>query len=458
MGGGVPEVAREHIDWVRLEDMATPTISRTAPSAAPSWVAAPYRLLIRTSLALALGAGFSIGLYLILGFAFGLPLAPSTPALMQVHGQVQSLGFVALFIMAVGVQLFPRFHASRLDRPSQVSLGGLLLALGIVLRVTGQPLPPTAALRPAILITSGILQLVGVLLAVHAFAKVIRGGVQPAPAGWRALLPATMGSSLLLALALNLFASVELAGGSLVVPFAQDEALIHLELWGFASSMVLAVSGRIFPRFLLLQPTRDALLRVALLFWATGSVGVPLVWLLLPGVPAVRTATALSQLLGVALFLLGLRLYEPPARASGTPHVTNPTRRWARWAFGLLLAAGAVDFGIALADSLGVQTSLTELSAARHLVAQGFLLPVMVYMAGRILPGYSGYMVHRPRLLAALVWTFLLGAALRGSAELVGGYAPGFGALVALGGTLGVAAFTVFAVGLWRATGRAPAG
>ena len=216
--------------------MATVTAPETAAS--PGWLTAPYRLLIRTSLALALGVGFSIGLYLLLGFAFGLPLAPSTPALMQVHGQVQSLGFVALFIMAVAVQLFPRFHASRLDRPAQVSLGGLLVALGIVLRVVGQPLLPPSTLRPALLIGSGVLELVGVLLAVHAFARVIRSGTQPRPSGWRALLPATMGISLLLALALNVLASVELANGSLVVPFEQDEALIHLELWGFASSMV----------------------------------------------------------------------------------------------------------------------------------------------------------------------------------------------------------------------------
>lgn len=61
----------------------------------------PHPLLIRTSLGLALAFGFSLGLYLIVGFALALPLAPSTPALMQVHGQIQALGFVALFIMAV---------------------------------------------------------------------------------------------------------------------------------------------------------------------------------------------------------------------------------------------------------------------------------------------------------------------------------------------------------------------
>jgi hypothetical protein len=104
-----------------------------------SWLDSPYRLLIRTSLALGVGAGFSLGLYLLLGFAFGLPLSAATPALMQVHVQVQVFGFLAMFIMAVGVQLFPRFHATRLDRPAQVSAGGMLLATGVALRAIAQP-------------------------------------------------------------------------------------------------------------------------------------------------------------------------------------------------------------------------------------------------------------------------------------------------------------------------------
>ena len=436
--------------------MATSIAFRISRAGAPGWLSAPYRLLIRTSLFLALAAGFSIGLYLVVGFALGVPMAASTPALIQVHGQVQALGFVALFIMAVGVQLFPRFHSTRLEQPAQVSLGGLLLALGIVLRLVGQPLLPPAPLRPAIVVGSGVLELVGVLLAVQAFAKVVRGGVQPAPGGWRALLPATMATSLLLALLLNLYACLQLADGPLVVPFAQDEALTHLQLWGFASSMVLAVSGRIYPRFLLLRPTRDGLLKIALSMWAVGSLGLPIVWLTAAEVPLLRAAAALAQLLGAALFVVGLRLYEPPVRQSGMPHVTTPTRRWARAAYALLLAACAADFGAALAEASGVPISVTRLSAARHLLAQGFLMTVIIYMAARILPGYSGYMMHKPRLLAGLVWTVLVGAVLRGGAELTGGYAPGWGGVVALGGTLGVAAFVVFAVGLWRTTSQAP--
>jgi hypothetical protein len=417
----------------------------------------PHPLLIRTSLALALVFGFSLGLYLVLGFAFGLPLSVATPALMQVHGQVQALGFVALFIIAVGVQLFPRFHASRLDRPRLVSIGGLALALGLCLRALLQPVLPGPPARAFGLVSSGILELAGVALAIYAFARVIRHSVQPRGGGFAAVLPATLGLSLISALILNAILCVNLAQGGIVVPSAQDEALIHLELWGFATTMALAVSGRIFPKFLLLQDTREHLLPLAFVLWAIGSLGVPAVWLALPDASSLRALVAFAQLAGATLFVVALRLYELPVRASGMPHVTYPTRRWIRLAFAMMLASAVADFGLALAESMGATTpTLVELSAARHAVAQGFLLPLIVLMAARILPGYSGHMMRQPELLSAMMWMLIIGAALRFVAELFGGYGPGWGALVALGGTLGVVAFIVFGVGLWLSTTGVP--
>jgi hypothetical protein len=261
-----------------------------------------------------------------------------------------------------------------------------------------------------------------------------------------------MGTSLVLAVGLNVVACTELAQGAIVVPFAQDEAIIHLELWGFASTVVLAVSGRVFPKFLLLRPTREALMRPAVALWALGSVGTPAVWLLLPSAEAARAVTTLAQLVAAVLFVAGIRLYETPVRESGTPHVTNPTRRWVRLAFAAMLLAAAASSGIASAEALGLAVPVTQVSAARHLLAQGFLLPLIVLMAARMLPGYSGYMVHRSGLLSGLVWSLLLGAALRSGAELSGGYGPGWNVSVAFGGTLSAVAFTVFAVGLWRAS------
>jgi hypothetical protein len=417
----------------------------------------PHPLLIRAGLLLALAFGFSLGLYLVVSFAFGLPVTAAAPALMQVHGQVQALGFVTLFIIAVGVQLFPRFHATRLDRPRVVSIGGLVLGLGIVLRAVAQPVAPGPWTRAVGLASSGLLELLGVALAVYAFARVVRSSVQPRRGGFAGVLPATLGMSLVAALVLNAFVSVNLALGGIVVPFAEDEALLHLELWGFAATMVLVVSGRLFPKFLLLRPTREWLLPYAFVLWGIGSLGVPLVWGVAPSAAPARAIAALAQLAGALAFVIALRLYEPPLRPSGMPHVTNPTRRWVRVAFGLMLAGATADVAFALAESLGTTTALTQLSAARHALAQGFILPMIVLMAARMLPGYSGRMMRQPRLLSAIVWTLLVGAALRFVAELFGGYGVGWGALVALGGTLGVFAFVVFAVGLWRASAHAPA-
>jgi hypothetical protein len=220
--------------------------------------------------------------------------------------------------------------------------------------------------------------------------------------------------------------------------------------------MVLLVAGRVYPRFLLLQPAREGVLRWALVLWAIGSLGVPLVLFVLPGAAWLRTLATAAQLGGAFGYVIGLRLYEAPARASGMPHVTNPTRRWARIAFAFLLVGAAIELGTAAADALGGTTSLTQSSAGRHAVAQGFLLPVMVYMAARILPGYSGLMMRRERQLAILIWALFVGAALRAGGELVGGYGPGWGVLVALGGLLAAAVFVHFAIGLWRATSGAP--
>jgi hypothetical protein len=299
-----------------------------------------------------------------------------------------------------------------------------------------------------------VLELAGAALVAYVCVSLVRATARPAPLGIGGLLPATALASLAAALGLNLVACIGLARGAIVVPFAQDEALIQLELWGFAASVVLAVAGRVFPRFLLLRPTRARLVPAALTMWSLGSFGTPLALAVAESAPLGRALAALFQVVGAWLFVVALRLYEPPLRPSGTPHVTDPTRRWVRWAFAVMLCAAAADFGRAAADALGRTTLLTELSAARHGLAQGFLLPLIVLMAARLLPGYSAEMNRRPTLLSALVWSLLASGALRFAAEFLGGYTTGWGPLVALAGTVGAVAFLVFAVGLWQASGR----
>jgi hypothetical protein len=295
--------------------------------------------------------------------------------------------------------------------------------------------------------------LAGALLVVYAFSRVVRHSVQPGPRGRRAILPAILGSSLLLGLLLNGFVSVRLVlSGGMVVPLYLDEALVHLELWGFASTMVLAVAGNIYPKFLLLRPSRERFMVPAILLWGVGGLGMPAAWLLSDQQPMGRVMAATAQLAGIIGYLYALRLYEAPERASTAPQVTDPTRTWVRVAFGFLVVAAAANMALSLVNLGGGAATSLMLSASRHALAQGFLLPIIVLMAARILPGYSGRMMRQPSLLAGLLWTLFVGAALRSGAELLGGYESGWSMAVAAGALLSSGAFTVFALGLWQSS------
>ncbi len=412
----------------------------------------PFQLLVRTSLLLALAGGFGLGWALLMSFAFRVPLVANTGALIQVHGQVQALGFITLLVMGVASRLVAAFHGAKLVTPRLVSLGGLTLAGGVVLRAVAQPLSPDPV-RNAAIGVSGVLILGGVLLAIVAFGQTVRAGTPP-PQREPVVLPLTMAGSLFGALLLNLIASVGLAQGGNLVPSPLDDAILHLELWGFATTMVLAIGRHTWPNLLLLPPPRERLLLPSLVLWAVGSLGVPLVWLLLPDVAAVRALAALAQLSGAALYAHVLGLFSPPARPTTIPRVSNPPRLWVRLAFGFLLLGAAANVLLALSADVRSLAAFVNASAARHALAQGFLLPIIVFMAARILPGFSTAMVRRPNRLNALMAALFVGALLRVGGEMLGGYAPGWNILVGAGGTIGAAAFTVFAIAVWR--GREP--
>ena len=136
---------------------------------------------------------------------------------------------------------------------------------------------------------------------------------------------------------------------------------------------------------------------------------------------------------------------------------TSPTRRWVRAAFAFLLLGLALNAGLFAREVLfGIPPSFTELSAARHAVAQGFILPMMASMAARLLPIYSADVLKRRWLIELIVDLLLAGALIRVVAEVVGGYELVTGPLVALGGTISILAFIGFAAGMWSSLGRLP--
>jgi hypothetical protein len=416
---------------------------------------------MRVALALAVLPGLGTGLLLALVAGARLPVAIGWPQLAQAHGQIQTLGFVLVFIVAVGLQLFPRFLGSPLREPARATWGSAILAVALMARLVGQPLAP-GPLRVGLLAFAALAVPCGALLAGSAFHGLSRRSVQPArgpAAAWRRFI-LIGGLSLGCALVLFVAAGLALAFGDLLVDQGTDEALIHLELAGFAICLIFAVSSRIFGRFFLLRshPTFETWVPRLAMTWGVGLLLVSGGWLVQgeAGTGARWLGATLELIVACAwLWLIGL--FAAPTRASGTPHVTNPTRRWVRLAFVFLVVGLALNFGYFGREAIwGITPSFTELSAARHALGQGFVLTMMVCMAARLLPIYSADVLKRRWLLELIVDTLLLGALLRVVAEAIGGYEPITGPLVALGGGLSEVAFTVFAIGMWSALGRLP--
>ena len=437
-------------------------VARARAAGPAPYALGPYPPLLRASLAIGLTAGFGYGLVVLLALALRWPLGAAWLPLAQAHGQAQIVGFVGLFVMAVGTVLFPRFLASPLRRPRLAAAGGLVLAVAVGLRGLAQPLEPSV-IRSAILVLSGGLGPLGfALFALDLFGS-MRRSVQPWDA-WRLYAGAGL-VAFALALGLNAAATAPLVGGSTFVPFALDEALVHLQLWGFVVPVTLAVGLKIFTRFLLLRPPAAGAFVPLLGAYLAGVGLVTTGWLMVELSPGLVGAAAPVRALGSLLeagsllgFVLALRLYRAPTRPAGTPHVIDPTRLWVRLAYGWLLLAAVLGAGFAVREALGgAGANFTEASAVRHALTMGYLLPLMAAMAGRLLPIYSADVLRHRRLLPTIVWLLFGGAALRVGGQLLGGYEPWVAPLVAAGGTLGTAGVVILAVGLWSSTNRLPA-
>ena len=146
-------------------------------------VSGPYAVVLRMAFALAILPGLGTGLLLASIAGLRLPIALGWPQLAQAHGQIQSIGFVALFIVAVGLQLFPRFLSRPLTHADRATWGSGLVVLALVARIIGQPLDPGSTRLALLLFATAALPF-GLVVASSAF------GVLHAPASNASALPA----------------------------------------------------------------------------------------------------------------------------------------------------------------------------------------------------------------------------------------------------------------------------
>ena len=420
----------------------------------------PTPILLRLSVGLGSVAGFGVGLWLVWEIALGRAATIPFAALAQAHGQVQLLGFVGLFVLGSAAQLLPGFLTRPLRRRSRVIAGGYLLAASLALRLVAQPIDPGLP-RNVSLWLSALGEIAGVGISLSSYLDLLRHTIQPREL-WRRLAEAGFGF-LVVSVLLNLVAVATLTIGAATVPDPLDAAVVQLELWGFVVLVVWAITRKILSRFLLLPPPAATWVSRGSVIYLAGVIVVTGGWLAELAWPShldalVRGLGAYLQGAGVVLFLGGMRIFRPPIRASGAPDVTEPARRWIRFAFAWLLVGAAIEAAFATRLFLGGPSpGFFDVTAARHALGQGFALTILVALGSRILPGFSAWAIERPRLIELVVGAVTLGATLRVVGELsVSTVGVAAEQIAAAGGTVGAVGFLVFGGSLAWTIGRGP--
>jgi len=441
--------------------------AREAPAApAPRPTAPPtpwesYRLYLRTSLLLALTAGFGIGLLAVLGRAGGPDLGAYWLPLIQAHGQVQLLGWVGLFVVGVAYHVVPRFRG--VPPPSRRVAGATYaLWLGAVLvRAIGQPLAVALPL-PGVFTVAAALQLAASVL----FAVTLARWLAPGRGRWEGYEPylVAAGGWLALASVLQIVVAVraDALGRGLVASLFADPYLTAL-FHGFVVMAALGVTRRAIPLFMGLRPARERLGIAACALLNAGvalevgagvasALGGPEAW------HGVTLLGALAIVAGAVAFVGALRLYERAAMppGAGQPRAHEP---YVRTAYGWLLFSLGLGAALALWElATGTPPSAGAQNAARHALALGYISLLIFGVASRVVPVFGGVALWGRPLLAPLYVAFNVGVVLRVAGELLGSADALGRGLVAGSGVLGYVGLVLFALVLWRTlAARAPA-
>jgi uncharacterized protein involved in response to NO len=426
----------------------------------------PFRLVapfLRLALAISLTAGFGLGAVLALALAGGVPLGPWWPALVQAHGRAQLVGFVGLFILAIGLHFLPRLRGAPLASPVAALVGLLALGSGAVVQAICQPLLavglPVAAIDQGGLALGGPLEWVGSSLIMVTLARTLRRGP---PLAWRggltSILPfLVFGFAVLwLTLLAGAVVSIQLAlTHAQAFPPVVDNSLVDGLLFGFALPVSVGMAARLLPIYFgveVLAPRSLLLMFVTLAAGVLSRIGADITGRTV----ALGFSNVLLGLFCLAFPLLSgvpvgrrraIRRTDPPAMV----RVFRYPNLLIRSAFTWLLLGGLLFLAAAPASFWG-QTLHVPGDVQRHAVTAGYLTLLVLGIGARMIPGFARERLRpAPRLLIVCL-AGNLAAVLRvlpPLATALGVTSPALNVAFGLSGISALLAVGIFSSSVW---------
>jgi hypothetical protein len=430
---------------------ATPQTRSAEPGAqSPERSDESYRYYLRAAVLIGVLAGAALGALnltwiALWGYTGAAPQWEWWPALIQAHGNAQLFGWTGLFIIGIAGHSLPRM----LQRPTpSTRLSGGIFAFvlgGLVLGLVAQPLAGSPAMAPLFPFAMA-LQWLGVTLFAGFVLRTIRVPREP----WAGFVMAGtfwfwLGATARLGLCLAAVLS-----GALTPEPAANAAYLHAMSWGFLLSFVLGYSLRLLPIFVGLPSGSRQAAWAALFALTTGAAAE--VTARLAGLPGLSAAAMGVTALGVIAALAALRPWCRMISAGDAE--ARWLRRFAATAYLWLLVAAVLLLGLRCAEAL---TSVSPLlghafgGASRHALTVGFVSLMIVGVAWRILPIFSGAPKAAPALVPSVFALLVTGNALRVTGQAAAGLWGGaWYGVMGISGWLELTGVTLFALDVLR--------
>lgn len=415
-----------------------------------------YRRFLQAAMLFTLTGGTTLGAIALAWMGLRGELGGLGRGVIQVHGHFQLFGWVALFVIGVAYQILPRLAGAPLPAPRAAAASFVLLVTGTLLRVAQSF--DSDATRTALLISAALLQLAGCVIFAWIVARLLRRD-RPAAHEWYILIGTGW---LVLGACLNLSHAIGLSRRAaheitpdLNVPY------LTVFLAGFATFWILGVSLRVLPAFMALRarPRIASALAIPLTV-SIGALALGEGIYLAGGAPWSRIASGLGGVgtgLGLIGFVWSLGIL---GRTGGELEqgIDRGYEKFIRLGYGWLVISGAMLALLAVFTLAGRNIDHALVGAYRHALTVGFITTIMVGMATRIVPVFSGAQLYSTRLREWTFWLLAIGNVIRvlfQSLSVIGG--PVWLRIAGISGLLEMAALFLFGVNLWRTMGVAPA-
>ncbi len=402
---------------------------------------------IKAALLLAFWGGFAVGAHSISVMGLGFAPGPGFFAFNQVHGQLQLMGWVGLFVMGISLFFLPRFAGVPLQEPQRQGRILQLMVAGLLLRYLSQSLLPyfsdplywnmlgfLAVLSAFLILFAVTLYVTTLLMTMHT---VFAGPTRPAV---RSVAPffAMMLVGWLLYVMIN-FALVALmvAQKKIVLPYGWNQFTVDLFVLLSLVPISFGVGIRTLPLYMRL-PAQDWPVRRAAWVYLAGVV-IKLLAELMPLLGYDSMAALYAGKIGTILYaavivlliwkldvLTGLQRPWTEGRNEPMKPDRRPTRpgmpdygefgafeKLIRAAFFWLLFAAVAELTVSIGWLLGHEP-LVSRDAVRHMYLMGFITHLIFGMAPRMIPGFlRKRQVANPRLVIVSYWLVMLAAFFR---------------------------------------------